>query len=165
MSAAEARVLAPVLPPEVVAAIEAEIPNYPVKKGAMMNSLHHVQKALGWIPRDAMVEVAALLEVRPIEVLEVVTFYPMFRDRPVGRHHLEFCRNLSCSMCGAERLMGHLKQKLGIGPGETTADGRFTYSTVECLGSCGTAPMLMLEDHFHENLTVEKLDQLLDSLD
>lgn len=165
MSAAEARESAPVLPPEVVAAIEAEIPNYPVKKGAMMNSLHHVQKALGWIPREAMVEVAALLEVRPIEVLEVVTFYPMFRDKPVGRHHLEFCRNLSCALLGSRQLIRHCEKRLGIRTGETTPDGKFSIGEAECLGSCGSAPMLMLEDHFHENLTTEKLDQLLDSLD
>jgi len=165
MSAAEARELTPVLPPDVVAAIEAEIPNYPVKKGAMMNSLHHVQRALGWIPREAMVEVAALLEVRPIEVLEVVTFYPMFRAKPVGRHHLEFCRNLSCALLGARQLVRHCEKRLGIRSGETTPDGKFSIGEAECLGSCGSAPMLMLEDHFHENLTPEKLDELLDSLD
>ncbi len=165
MSAASLPETAPILPAEVVAKIEAELPNYPVKKGAMMNSLHHVQQALGWIPREAMVEVAALLEVRPIEVLEVVTFYPMFRDKPVGRHHLEFCRNLSCALLGARQLVRHCETKLGIRSGETTPDGKFSIAEAECLGSCGSAPMLMLEDHFHENLTVEKLDLLLDSLD
>ncbi|MFN7952613.1 MAG: NAD(P)H-dependent oxidoreductase subunit E [bacterium] len=165
MSAAEARELVPVLPPEVVAAIEAELPHYPEKKGALMNSLHHVQRALGWIPREAMLEVAALLEIRPIEVLEVVTFYPMFREKPVGTHHLEFCRNLSCALNGARVLVRHCEKRLGIRSGETTPDGKFSIGEAECLGSCGSAPMLMSGDHYHENLTVAKLDALLDSLD
>ena len=91
-----------------------------------------------------------------IQIEEVLSFYTQFRRNPIGRWHLEVCRNVSCSMRGAERLIDHLSRKLGIDAGETTPDGRFTLSTVECLGSCGTAPVVMVNDTYHENMSVER---------
>jgi NADH-quinone oxidoreductase subunit E len=108
--------------------------------------------------------VVEYLGVPRIQVEEVLSFYTQYRRRPVGRWHLQACRNVSCSMRGAERMIDHLAQRLGIQPGQTTADGRFTLDHVECLGSCGTAPVVVVNEAYHENMTVEKLDALLESL-
>jgi NADH-quinone oxidoreductase subunit E len=94
----------------------------------------------------------------------VLSFYTQFRRKPIGRWHLQMCRNMSCSMRGAETVLSYVEKRLGIRPGQTTPDGRYTLSTAECLGSCGTAPMMMVNDTYHENLTHEKLDALLEGL-
>ncbi len=99
-----------------------------------------------------------------IQIEEVLSFYTQFRRAPVGRWHLQACRNVSCSMRGAEGVIAHLERRLGIEPGQTTADGRYTLSTVECLGSCGTAPVVMVNETYHENMSPERLDALLESL-
>ena len=99
-----------------------------------------------------------------IQIEEVLSFYTQFRRKPIGRWHLQFCHNVSCSMNGAENVLAHVERQLGIKPGQTTPDGRYTLSTVECLGSCGTAPMMMVNDGYHENLTLTKLDELLQGL-
>jgi len=99
-----------------------------------------------------------------IQIEEVLSFYTQYRRAPIGRWHLQTCRNVSCSMRGAERLIDHLARRLGIQPGQTTPDGRFTLSHVECLGSCGTAPVVMVNDTYHENMSAEKVDALLEQL-
>ena len=99
-----------------------------------------------------------------IQVEEVLSYYTMFRRSPVGRWHVQVCRNVSCSMRGAERLIGHVCKRLGVAPGETTPDGRYTVSTVECLGSCGTAPVLTVNEAYHENMDAAKADALLEGL-
>jgi NADH-quinone oxidoreductase E subunit len=137
---------------------------YPEKRAALLPALHIVQRDHGWISKEGMEEVAALLDLRPGEVLEVVTFYTMFNQKPIGRHHIQVCRNISCALLGARRMTRHISGRLGIGVGETTPDGRFTLSEVECLGSCGTAPMLMLNDKYLENLTEARVDEILDGL-
>ena len=104
------------------------------------------------------------LGVPRIQIEEVLSFYGQFRRKPIGRCHLQACRNVSCSLLGAERILDHLTKKLGIAPGQTTADGRFTLSTVECLASCGTAPVVMINDTYHESMTPEKIDALLETL-
>jgi NADH-quinone oxidoreductase subunit E len=106
----------------------------------------------------------AYLGVPRIQIEEVLSFYTQFRRHPIGRWHLQVCHNVSCSMRGAERVLDQLSKKLGIGPGQTTADGRFTLSTVECLGSCGTAPVVMINEAYRENLSAESIDALLDGL-
>ncbi len=126
--------------------------------------LRRIQEERGYVADSDIEELATFLGVPAIQVEEVLSFYTQFRRRPIGRWHLQVCRNVSCSMRGAEGLLAHLERRLGVGPGGTTADGRFTLSTVECLGSCGTAPVVMINDTYHENMSLEKLDALLEGL-
>ena len=113
---------------------------------------------------DDQERVAQRLELPPAWVAGVVSFYTMITDRPLGRHHLQLCRTLSCALRGSERVLEHIRATLGIDDGETTPDGRFTLTTVECLGSCGTAPVVQINDDYHEDLTVERLDRILADL-
>ena len=126
--------------------------------------VRRIQEDRGYVADSDVVELAAYLGIPQIQIEEVLSFYTMFRRRPIGRWHLQLCHNVSCSMNGAESLLAHVERRLGIGPGETTADGRFTLSHAECLGSCGTAPMMMVNEAYHENLTAAKVDQLLEEL-
>jgi NADH-quinone oxidoreductase subunit E len=134
-------------------------------KSALLPVLHLAQAEFdGWLSVPVMDLVAEVLELDPIEVYEVASFYSMYNLKPVGKCLLEVCRTSSCWLMGAEDIVRHIEKKLGIKEGETTADGMFTLKTVECLGSCGTAPMMMCGAQFHENLTFEKVDSLLDKL-
>ncbi len=126
--------------------------------------VRRIQEDRGYVADEDIPQLAAYLGVPQIQIEEVLSFYTMFRRRPIGRWHLQFCHNVSCSMNGAERVLEHVGKKLGIRPGETTPDGRFTLSVVECLGSCGTAPMMMVNEGYHENLTLEAVDELLEGL-
>jgi NADH-quinone oxidoreductase subunit E len=127
--------------------------------------LRRIQEDRGYVADSDIEELMAYLGVPRIQVEEVLSYYTQLRRRPIGRWHLQACRNVSCSMRGAERVVDHLSRRLGITPGQTTADGRFTLSVVECLGSCGTAPVVMLNDSYHENMSSERLDALIDGLD
>jgi NADH-quinone oxidoreductase subunit E len=126
--------------------------------------LRRIQEDRGHVADEDIDDLAAWLGVPRIQIEEVLSFYTQFRRAPVGRWHLQACRNLSCSMRGAEGVIGHLERRLGIRPGQTTADGRYTLSTVECLGSCGTAPVVMVNETYHEGMSPERLDALLESL-
>ena len=126
--------------------------------------LRRVQEEQGYIGDTDIDDLVAYVGVPRIQIEEVLSFYTQFRRQPVGRWHLQVCHNVSCSMRGAERVLEQLSKKLGIGPGQTTADGRFTLSTVECLGSCGTAPVVMVNETYRENLSAESVDALLDGL-
>ena len=126
--------------------------------------VRRIQEDRGYVSDSDIVELAQYLGIPQIQIEEVLSFYTMFRRKPIGRWHLQACRNVTCSMRGSERLVDALGRKLGIKPGETTADGRFTLSEVECLGSCGTAPVVMVNEAYHENLSIEKLDELLGRL-
>jgi NADH-quinone oxidoreductase subunit E len=126
--------------------------------------LRRIQEDRGFVAEEDIDGLAVYLGVPRIQIEEVLSFYTQFRREPVGRWHLEVCRNVSCSMRGAERLLVHLQHKLGLEPGETTDDGRFTLKTCECLGSCGTAPVLVVNDEYHENMSVERVDELLGKL-
>jgi NADH-quinone oxidoreductase subunit E len=126
--------------------------------------LRRIQEERGYIADEDIELLVEYLGVPRIQVEEVLTFYTQFRRKPIGRWHLQTCRNVSCSMRGCERLIDHLQSKLGIRSGQTTPDGRFTLSTVECLGSCGTAPVVMVNDAYHENMSVAKLDALIEEL-
>lgn len=133
------------------------------KKSAMLPILHEVQDAHdNWLSIELMDRVAEIIEVQPIEVYEVVSFYTMFNQKPIGKHMFEFCRTSCCAIRGAEDLMDYTCNKLGIKEGETTPDGQFTVVGVECLGACGYAPMLQLGDYYKEHLTKEKIDALID---
>ena len=126
--------------------------------------VRRIQEDRGYVADGDIEQLAAYLGVPQIQIEEVLSFYTQFRRNPIGRWHLQFCHNVSCSMNGAENVLTYVERKLGIKPGQTTPDGRYTLSTVECLGSCGTAPMMMVNDGYHENLTLTKLDELLQGL-
>jgi NADH-quinone oxidoreductase subunit E len=130
----------------------------------VMPCLHRVQAERGYVADEDIVDLVKYLGVPRMQIEQVLSYYTMFRRKPIGRWHLQACRNVTCSMRGSERLVDALARKLGIKPGETTADGRFTLSEVECLGSCGTAPVVMVNEAYHENLSIEKLDELLGRL-
>lgn len=132
------------------------------QKSALIPLLHLAQaECQGWLPVSAMDRVAGILSIQYIEVYEVASFYSMFNLQPVGKCLIEVCRTSSCWLRGAYDVIQHIENRLGIKVGETTADGKFTLKAVECLGSCGTAPMLQIGETFHENLTLEKVDELL----
>ncbi|WP_298269985.1 NADH-quinone oxidoreductase subunit NuoE [Geobacter sp.] len=126
--------------------------------------LHLMQQEKGHLTESDALHIADYLGVPAMQVKEALTWYTMFHRRPVGRHVIKVCRNIACSLMGAERLLGHLTARLGIGEGETTADGRFTLLAVECLASCGTAPAMQVNDTYHEGLTEEKIDRILEEL-
>jgi NADH-quinone oxidoreductase E subunit len=153
-----------VLSPEARRKIESLKSVYETNQSALIPALHVAQADQGWLSEDVQREVGQLLELTAQSVRQVVTFYTMFNQKPVGRHMLQVCRNLSCSLLGGQRLQKQIQEKLGLADGETTQDGRFTYVSVECLGSCGTAPVLMVNDRFYENVTPQTVDRLLDEL-
>jgi NADH-quinone oxidoreductase subunit E len=135
------------------------------QKSALLPVLHIAQAEFdGWLSVPVMDYVASLLDIKPIEVYEVATFYSMFNTVPVGKCLLEVCRTGPCWLRGADDIVEHLENKLNIKVGETTSDGMFTLKTVECLGSCGTAPMLQCGSEFFENLTTEKVDELMEKM-
>jgi NADH-quinone oxidoreductase subunit E len=127
--------------------------------------LRRIQEDRGHVADDDIDALASYLGVPRIQIEEVLSYYTQFRRAAIGRWHLQACRNLSCSMRGAEGVIGQIGDRLGIAPGETTPDGRFTLSTVECLGSCGTAPVVMVNDTYHENMTPDRLDALIERLE
>jgi len=138
------------------------IEHYPQKKAAIGDVLYLAQKQFGHITPEVEIYIASLLDLPASYVHQVVTFYVMYLQKPVGRHLIMLCDNVSCLLCGAEDLVARIREKLGIGPGETTPDNKFTLWTVECLGACEMAPNLLLDEKFHGNLTPEKLDRILD---
>lgn len=144
--------------------IETAAARYPDRRSAIMPALLIAQKEHGHLPGPVLEEVADILGVERIWVYELATFYTLFHTEPVGRFHLQLCDNLSCMLCGAERLLKHMETVLGIRTGETTPDGLFTLATVECLGACEMAPVMQVGDDYHGNLDVTRLDALLDSL-
>lgn len=138
---------------------------YPDQQSAVLPALYLAQQDFGgWLPPEAFDQVAALIGLPTAQVAAVASFYTMFHRQPVGRHVIQVCTNISCSLLGAEHLLAYVGGKLGIAAGETTDDGEFTLLEVECLGSCGTAPMMQVDDVYYENLDEEKVDQILRSV-
>lgn len=150
--------------PENKKEFDALLTHYPNKRAALLPTLWLAQKQFGWISQKVMEYVGQLLDLPAIKVYEVVTFYTMFNQKPVGKYHIQLCRTLSCELCGKGEILAHLKGKLGIGLGETTPDGQYTLTEVECLGSCGSAPMMQLNEDYYENLTPAKVDEILNGL-
>ena len=144
--------------------IEDILARYPVKRSALIPLLYVAQRDKGHVTEEAMTEIAGLLKLTPPQVYETITFYTMFNLKPVGKFHIQVCKSLMCALVGSDTIIGWIKSKLGIGPGETTTDGLFTLSAVECLASCGTAPMMQVNDDYYEQLTEEKLDRILADL-
>lgn len=150
--------------PGAMAEFERIVSRYPSREAAILPALHLAQREFGYISDEAIEYIAGLIGVSAARIEGVATFYTMYNRKPVGRYHVQICRNISCSLMGAEHLIERAARKLGIRPGQTTPDGKFTLSTVECLGSCGTAPVMQVNDDYYENLTEESLDAILDGL-
>jgi NADH-quinone oxidoreductase subunit E len=147
--------------------LDSWVAKYPAgqEQSALIPCLHILQDANGgWLSQAIMDALATYLSVPAISVYEVATFYTMFELEPVGKHKISVCTNISCMLCGSEEIMDHLQSKLNIKPGQTTDDGLFTLKEVECLGACVGAPMLLLDKQYHEHLTPEKIDQILQGL-
>jgi NADH-quinone oxidoreductase subunit E len=150
--------------PETYKKFEEIVARYPKKEAAMLPVLYLAQKEFGHVGPEAIDYIARLMGQSPARVYGVVSFYTMFNMTPIGRHHIQVCRTLPCALAGTERVTSFLRETLGIECGQTTPDGRFTLSEVECLASCGTAPMMQINDHYYENLTEEKITEILEGL-
>jgi NADH-quinone oxidoreductase subunit E len=153
------------VPEALVAEIDELITHYPVKRSASLMLLHAFQDRYGYVSRQAVEWIAAHLELQPINIYELVTFYPMFHRKRVGRFHFKICRTLSCALGGSYQLHDHLCKRLGLDPhghgAQTSPDGKFTVEFVECLASCGTAPVIMCNDAFYEGVSPAKSDEIL----
>jgi NADH-quinone oxidoreductase subunit E len=152
--------------PALLARFDALRSRYPpeMKTSLVLPLLHCVQDEQGFVSEADAVRIAEYIGMPAIQVIEALTWYTMFDREPQGRYVIKVCRNIACSLRGSENVLAHLQQKLGIGVGETTADGRFTLKTVECLASCGTAPAMQINRTYHEQLDTAKLDRILESL-
>lgn len=137
---------------------------YPQKRAALLPALWLVQEQQGWISPESMETLAGLLDLTPAFVYETVTFYTMYNKKQIGRHHIQVCNSVCCWLRGSEQTVSYLEKKLGVEVGESTSDGRFHLSCVECLGSCGTAPMMQINDDYYENLDEKKIDDILEKL-
>lgn len=137
---------------------------YPQKRSAILPAMHVVLEEVGFYNRDILKQVAGLLGLSEMEVTETLSFYTYFPKQGVGKYHIQVCSNVSCMLLGAEQLVKYLEEKLKIKIGETTSDGLFTLSAVECLGSCGTAPVMQINQTYYENLTKDKVDQIIEEL-
>ena len=156
---------APSFSAEAMAEYEAILAHYPVRRAALMGVLWLAQREFGWLSPEVQAYVARLMDI-PLGWLEgVVSFYSMYYTRPMGRHHIQVCTNLSCRLRGADAIVSAIRRRLGIKPGETTRDMRFSLDTVECLASCDTAPMLQLGDRYVENLDVPSTLELIGRLE
>ena len=153
------------VPAQLEAEIDELISHYPQKRSASLMLLHGLQEHFGFISSEAMEWVAAKLELQPINIYELVTFYPMFRQEPVGKFHFKVCRTLSCALAGSNNLYAYFCTKLGLDPHghgpQTSEDGKYTVEFVECLASCGTAPVLMMNERLEEKVTPQQADALL----
>ncbi len=152
--------------PEVVQEMESHLVKYPADRtrSALIPLLFVIQRERGYLDNPGVNFLAKFLDLEVTDVWETATFYSMFNLHPVGKYHIQVCKTLSCRIMGEPEITGHICSRLGIKPGETTEDGKFTVTRVECLGSCGTAPMLQVGFDYYEDLTVAKVDELLDSL-
>ena len=153
------------LPAEVKAEIAELLTRYPTSEAVLLPALHLAQKAWGgWLPDEAIAAVAAELNLPVSKVYGVVTFYDLYHQKPVGKHRIRVCTNLSCQLRGSEEIMEAVHQELGVGEDEVTPDGRCSYVHFECLGSCDTAPMMMVDETYHENLTPQHVRTILRGL-
>lgn len=153
--------------PYLTEALTAEIrdkymPRYEQSSGALLPALHLVQEAYGWIPHQAMVEIAQLLEMQPSQVIDTASFYEEYWLKPKGKHVVAVCRSIACEFCGQPEITDAVRAALGIDVGETTDDGEFTLIELECIGSCGTAPAMLIDHTLHENVKPEQIPGLLD---
>jgi NADH-quinone oxidoreductase subunit E len=154
------------MPADLVGEIDELITHYPQKRSATLMLLHAMQEKFGYVSRQAVEWIAAKLELQPINVYELVTFYPMFSRQPIGKFQFRICRTLSCALGGSYKLHQHFCEQLGLDPHmhgpQTTKDGKFTVEFVECLAGCGTAPVMMCNDTFHEGVSLQEADEILE---
>lgn len=152
---------------EALVEIDSEVAKYPdgQERAALLAALRIAQNERGWISVDMMTYIAGILSVEPAKVAEVATFYTMYDLKPIGRYKISLCTNISCALRGSATVVNHLQERLGIGFGETTEDGRFTLKEVECLAACGGAPAALIGTDYHENLTPQRIDEILETLD
>ena len=150
--------------PEVKKEFEDIAARYPVRRAALLPALWLAQREFGWISGDAMLAVAKLVGCSPAQVLETASFYTMYQKQKPGKYHLQVCQTISCLLNGSEEIKKTIQTKLGIKNGETTKDGQFSYQTVECLASCHTGPCMQVNDDYHENLTPESTEKLIEEL-
>ncbi len=142
-------------------AMDKLVPRYPTRVALLLPALHQAQEEKRWLSDETLDEIATYIDIHPAQVREVASFYTMYNLKPVGKFHLKICTNAACILRGADELVEHCEKKLGIACGSTTADQLFTLAEEECLGACGTAPAMMLNDDYVENLTVSKMDEIL----
>jgi NADH-quinone oxidoreductase E subunit len=140
------------------------LPRYETRLGALLPCLHEVQHAYGWIPQQAMMEVASFLKIKPAEVIDTVTFYEEYWTRPRGKYLIQVCRSIACEFCGHEKITSAVREKLGIDAGETTEDGLFTLVELECIGSCDTAPAVLVNETLLERLTPEAMVKTIEQI-
>ncbi len=152
------------LKPETLRRIDEVITHYPVKRSAVLMLLHAIQEDIGHLPPEAVQWVAAKLELQPINVQEVVTFYPMFRQHPIGRRHIKVCRTLSCALRGAYGTCATFEREFNTKRGEISPDGEVTIEFVECLASCGSGPVVMIDDELHENVAAAAARRLREGI-
>jgi len=151
-----------ILGPKVREEIEAFFSMYPDRRAALLPALHLVQESLGYVPKEAILELAEIFQLHPAEIEDVVSFYSFFKqERPLGKYRIWVCRSLSCACRGGEHLLEFLSRMLGVAPGETTPDGLFTLEAAECLGACDFAPAILINDRLEGNLTEEKLEEIV----
>jgi NADH-quinone oxidoreductase subunit E len=143
---------------------ERIVPRYAVKQAAVLPCLHLIQHEYGWVPAQAMEEIAAFLGLKPADIIDCASFYEEYWLKPKGTHLIQVCRSIACEFCGQREVTEACKRKLNIDVGETTDDGTFTLIELECLGSCGTAPAALIDETLHENLTPESVERLIDQV-
>jgi len=152
------------IPDSLLAQFQSILQKYPLRRSALIPILLTTQEELGYIPVEMIHDLARFVDVPEIDVHEVITFYSMLRTHPVGKHHIQVCTNISCMLLGGEEIFSHLSEKLGISEGELTEDGRFSLTEVECLGACCNAPAMQVNYKYHEDLTLEKVERILNEL-
>ncbi|HEU4683713.1 MAG TPA: NADH-quinone oxidoreductase subunit NuoE [Nitrospira sp.] len=144
--------------------IDELLSRYPVKRSALIPLLYLAQREEGYVTESAMLEIAGMLNLTPPQVYETATFYTMLNLKKVGKYHIQVCKSLMCALVGSDTVIGWITSRLGIAPGETTPDGLFTLTAVECLAACGTGPMMQINDDYYERLTEAKVDRILSDL-
>lgn len=152
------------IPDSLLAQFQSIIRKYPIRRSALIPILLTTQEEFGYIPVEMIQDLAQFVDIPEIDVHEVITFYSMLRTRPVGKHHIQVCTNISCMLLGGEEIFSHISEKLGISEGELTEDGQFSLTEVECLGACCNAPAMQINYKYHEDLTLEKVERILNEL-
>jgi len=147
-----------------MARVKEVMAHYPNKQAALLPILHIVQEEKGYIPEELEADIAEIVEVPVVRIREVLLFYTLFNRRPVGKYHVQMCRTISCALCGHRDMLKYMKEKLGIAVGQTTPDGKYTLSVVECLAACETAPVMQVNEKYYGNLTTQRIDEIFAGL-
>jgi NADH-quinone oxidoreductase E subunit len=152
------------LSPQSMKRVKEVMAHYPNKQAALLPILHIVQEEKGYVPEELEAYIAEIVEVPVVRVREVISFYTLFNRQPVGKYHIQMCRTISCTLCGHRELLKYTKEKLGIEVGQTTPDGKYTLSAVECLAACEVAPAMQINEKYYGNLSTQQIDEILGSL-